>query len=107
MPRQQIRLFGEVYLWDECAVHGGYRFVGRQRWGGDFANDGGMMSDYGIFDVGVRYMPENWHLKGLTLAFTIDNLFDRRYADYGEWFGARYVYPAAGRCYMFSAKYEF
>jgi outer membrane receptor protein involved in Fe transport len=38
---------------------------------------------------------------------TADNLFDRRYCDYGEYFDPWYVYPAAGRSFMFTVRYEF
>lgn len=107
VPRQQARLFAEVYLHDTLAVNGGYRFVGEQRYGGDFAGRGGMMPAYGIFDAGVRFMPAWRRLDGLTFALTVDNLFDKRYCDYGEYFDPWYVYPAAGRCFMFTVRYEF
>ena len=41
------------------------------------------------------------------LSMTVDNLFDRRYCDYGEYFDPWYVYPAAGRSFMFTVRYEF
>ena len=107
VPRQQLRVFGEYFLLDELAVHGGYRFVGEQRYGGDFANQGGTIPSYGIFDLGVRVMPTLGWLDGFTFAFTIDNLFDKRYCDYGEYFGSHYIYPACGRTFLFTIRYEF
>ena len=107
VPRQQLRLHGEVFLHDTFAINGGYRFVGEQRYGGDYAGKGGMLPHYGIFDVGMRFMPTWSYLDGFTFAFTVDNLFDRRYCDWGEYFDPWYVYPAAGRSVMFSVRYEF
>lgn len=107
VPGQQLRLFGEYFLVDWLAVNGGYRFVGEQRYGSDFAGRGGMMPDYGIFDVGVRLLPTWGWTKGLMVACTVDNLFDKRYFDYGEYFDPWYVYPAAGRSFLFTVRYEF
>lgn len=107
VPRQQLRLFGEYYVVDWMAVNGGFRLVGEQRYGGDFAGAGGMIPCYCLFDLGLRVMPTWWGTKGLTFALTVDNLFDRRYFDYGEYFDPWYVYPAAGRSIMFTARYEF
>ena len=107
VPRQQLRLFGEYFLLDWLAVNGGYRFVGSQRYGSDFAAKGGSIPAYGIFDVGVRLLPTWSWAKGLTVALTVDNLFDQRYFDYGEYFDPWYVYPAAGRTFMVTVRYEF
>ena len=105
VPRQQLRLFGEYYLVREFAVHAGYRFVGRQRYGSDYANRYGALAAFGLFDVGAKYSPEWSPLKGFTFSFSVDNLFDKRYADYAE--AGPYVYPAAGRTFLFRVKYEF
>lgn len=107
VPGQQLRLFGEYFLVDWLAVNGGYRFVGEQRYGSDFAGQGGMIPDYGIFDVGVRVLPTWGWAKGLTVACTVDNLFDKRYIDYGEYSDSWYVYPAAGRSFLVTVRYEF
>lgn len=107
VPGQQLRLFGEYFLVDWLAVNGGYRFVGEQRYGSDFAGQSGMIPDYGIFDVGVRVLPTWGWAKGLTVACTVDNLFDKRYIDYGEYFDPWYVYPAAGRSFLVTVRYEF
>lgn len=107
VPGQQLRLFGEYFLVDWLAVNGGYRFVGEQRYGSDFAGQGGMIPDYGVFDVGVRVLPTWGWARGLTVACTVDNLFDKRYVDYGEYFDPWYVYPAAGRSFLVTVRYEF
>jgi len=107
VPCQQLRVFGEWFLADWLAVNGGFRFVGEQRYGGDYAGAGGMMPNYCLFDVGARLMPTWGWLDGFTFALAIDNLFDRRYFDYGEYFDPWYVYPAAGRSLMFTVRYVF
>ena len=55
--------------------------------------------------VGVQYSPTCFGLDGLTLAFTVDNLFDKNYCDYST-YGTAY-WPGAGRSYMFTIRYEF
>lgn len=107
VPTQQFRFFGEYFLVDWLAVNGGFRFVGRQRYGGDFANVGGRIPAYGLFDCGFRLLPTWSWLEGVVLSFTVDNLFDRRYFDYGEYFNPWYVYPAAGRSFLFTLRVEF
>ena len=107
VPRQLCRVFGEYYLTDWLAVNGGVRFVGEQRYGGDFAAEGGWMPSYTIFDVGVKAKLTWGWLDGFTISLTIDNLFDKRYFDYGEYFGSHYIYPAAARSFMITVRYEF
>ena len=107
VPGQQLRVYGEAFLVDWIAVGGGFRFVGGQRYGSDFAGCGGMMPSYCLFDVGVRVMPTWRWLDGFTFAFTVDNLFDKKYFDYGEYFDPWYVYPGARRTFMFTVRYEF
>ena len=107
VPRQRLRLFAEIFLHDTFAINGGCRIVDKQRYGGDFSGRGGMMPRYAVFDAGFRCIPEWKWLKGFVFAFTVDNLFDRRYCDYGEYFDPWYIYPAAGRSAMFSVRYEF
>lgn len=107
VPRQQLRIFCEYRVTDEIALNGGFRLVGRQRYGGDFGNEGGALPEYGLFDAGISVTPHWRPLKGFTFAFTIDNLFDKRYCDYGEYFGSHYVYPASGRSFVFTVSYKF
>ncbi|MBR2839282.1 MAG: TonB-dependent receptor [Kiritimatiellae bacterium] len=107
VPGQQLRVHGEVFLVDWLAVGGGFRFVGEQRYGSDFAGNGGMMPNYCLFDVGARAMPTWGWLDGFTFALTVDNLFDKKYFDYGEYFDPWYVYPGARRTFMFTVRYEF
>lgn len=107
VPRQLCRAFGEYYPLDWLAVNGGVRFVGEQRYGGDFAAEGGWMPAFVLFDVGLKVKPVSGWLEGVTIAVTVDNLLDKRYFDYGEYFGSHYVYPAAGRSFLITVRYEF
>jgi outer membrane receptor protein involved in Fe transport len=107
VPRHRLRVAGAWYVTDAWRVQGGWRLVGAQRCDFDFANVGGALARYHLFDLGVRYTPEIAWLKGFVFGFTVDNLLDARYADYAGYYGYRYVYPAAGRCYLFSVEYEF
>ncbi len=108
-PRQSVRLRGEWYLVDELSVFGGCRFVDRQRFGSDFRNEAGSLASYTLFDLGVKFMPTWGVFKGCTVSAGIDNLLDRKYCDYagyGTWQG-RYYYPACGRTFMVTVRYEF
>lgn len=107
VPAQLARAYGEWFLADWLSVRGGVRFVGEQRHGGDFANAGGKLPCATLFDCGLRVMPGWEAAKGLSFSFDVDNLFDRRYASYGEYFGSWYVYPGNGRAFLFSVRCDF
>ena len=96
---------GRVWLWNDCFVFGGYRYRTDCRSTSDFANEYKKIPAFGLFNVGVQYSPTCFGLDGLTLAFTVDNLFDKNYCDYST-YGTAY-WPGAGRCYMFTVRYEF
>ena len=108
-PRQSVRLRGEWQVADELAAFGGCRFTDRQRYGSDFRNEQGWLAGYTVFDVGVKVEPTWGLLKGSLVSVGIDNLFDRKYCDYagfGAWTG-RYYYPACGRTFTITLRYEF
>ena len=110
VPAHMTRAYGEVFLIEWLAVNGGYRYVSRQALDSDFSAATDKMPGYGVFDVGLRAMPTCSPLKGFTFAFTIDNLFDKRYANYGVYNGvwaADSFYPACGRSFLFTVRYEF
>ena len=86
-------------------VFGGYRFRTDCRSTSDFANEYEKIPSFGLFHVGVQYSPTCFGLDGLTLAFTVDNLFDKNYCDYST-YGTAY-WPGAGRSYMFTVRCEF
>lgn len=110
VPAHATRAYGEVFLVDWLAVGGGYRYVSRQALDSDFAAAAEKLPGYGVFDVGLRAMPACRPLSGFTFALTVDNLFDKRYANYGVCNGGGYAssyYPAAGRSFLFTVRYEF
>lgn len=106
VPEQLLRVFGEVDLLGWLTLGGGYRFVGRQRCGSDWANEGGHLPSFGIFDAGIKARPQGL-LDGFVISFVVDNVFDKRYCDYAEYIGSRYVYPASGRSMMLTVGREF
>lgn len=108
-PESTLLANGRVWLWDECFLFGGYRFVSTRRAYSDFYNEGDRLGAYGIFHVGAQYAPEVDWLKGLRLGVVVDNLFDRRYADCATRSASGYevYYPAAGRSFMVTVSFEF
>ena len=110
VPRQQLNLDGRVWIWDELSVSGGYRMIGTRYAISDTPNANGRIPVASIFRVGCRYEPTWWKLEGLSLAFTCENLFDQNYCDYAVasvTSGENAWYPAAGRSFMFTVRYEF
>ena len=108
VPRQQLNLDGRVWIWDEFSVSGGYRMIGTRYALSDTPNANGRLPVASVFRVGCRYEP-TW-AEGLSFAFTCENLFDRNYCDYAVasvTSGENAWYPAAGRSFMFTARYEF
>ena len=110
VPRQQLNLDGRVWIWDEFSVSGGYRMIGSRYAISDTPNANGRLPVASVFRVGCRYEPTWWKLEGLSLAFTCENLFGRNYCDYAVasvTSGENVYYPAAGRSFMFTVRYEF
>ena len=110
VPRQQLNLEGRVWIWDEFSVNAGSRLIGARYAISDTPNANGRLSSDIVFRLGCRYQPTWKWLDGLTLAFTCDNLFDRTYCDYAVasvTSGENAYYPAAGRSFLFTARYEF
>lgn len=110
VPRQLVRLRGEIFLTRDFAVNGSFRFTDEQRLGSDFENRHGRIPRVCIFGAGVRYSPTfaEW-VRGFSVRIDVENLFDRKYCDYagyGDWSGA-YFYPAAGRSIALTLRYEF
>ena len=101
--RQCLQRLGNLF--QHCFVFGGYRYRTDCRSTSDFANEYEKIPSFGLFHVGVQYSPTCFGLDGLTLAFTVDNLFDKNYCDYSTYGTA--FWPGAGRSYMFTIRYEF
>ena len=98
-----------VWLWDECFLFGGYRFLSTRRAYSDFRNEGARLASVGVFHLGAEYAPDWAPIKGLRFGVTVDNLFDRHYADAAtrSVSGSEVYYPAAGRSVLFTVSYEF
>ena len=110
VPRQQLNAEGRVWIWDEFSVSCGYRLLGVRYAISDTPNANGRLPTESIFRVGCRYCPTWWRLRGLTVGFVCDNLFDRNYCDYAVasvTSGENAYYPAAGRSITFTVRYEF
>ena len=108
VPRQQLNLDGRIWIWDEFSVSGGYRMIGTRYAISDTPNANGRLPVASVFRVGCRYEP-TW-AEGLSFAFTCENLFDQNYCDYAVasvTSGENAWYPAAGRSFMFTVRYEF
>ena len=108
-PESTLTASVRVWLWDECFVFGGYRFLSTRRAYSDFRNEGDRLAATGVFHLGAQYAPTWEWLDGFTFGFTVDNLFDRHYADSAtrSQSGYEVYYPAAGRSYMFTVSYAF
>jgi len=106
VPEITLAANGRVWVHDDAYVFGGYRFQGDMVTASDFNNDYDTLGWYGVFHLGATYEPTfaEW-VRGFKLTLTIDNLFDERSCDYAT-YGANY-YPAAGRSYTITLRYEF
>lgn len=107
VPAQILTLDAELDVAYGVTLLGAMRAVSPQHVGDDNANLSERIEGYATFDTGVRYTPDV--LKGFSLLFACDNVFDKTYATSGFWgwgFGDSY-YPANGRTWRFSASYTF
>jgi iron complex outermembrane receptor protein len=104
-----VRLRAEIGVWlhEDLEVKGGCRFVGRQRLMGDFTHAHTPLPSVTLFDVSCVWEPSS--LAGWRLTFTVDNLFDRDFADFAGWSegAGAYYYPACGRSFLATLSYSF
>lgn len=110
VPRQQLNLEGRIWLWDEFSIVGSYRLIGARYAISDTPNANGRIGTISVFRIGCQYRPQWSWLNGWMLGFTCDNLFDKNYCDYAVGSVEKKVnsyYPAAGRSFMFTVRYEF
>lgn len=80
-------------------------YVGSRNVSGDYANALDKMPAYTTLDLRA-----NWDLKPVQLTATALNVFDKRYAPYGIYSPFRsdyFYYPADGRTFFLSARYDF
>ena len=107
VPSLRVSAEAGVWLVDDLEVKGGVRYVSDQVLAGDFENEQDRLSGYTLFGLDVVYTP-SW-AEGWRLAFSVDNLFDRRYCDFAGWsdYSGGYCYPACGRSFLVTIGYEF
>lgn len=105
VPETTVSLSGRFWIIDSFYILGGYRYQSSARSASDFRNVRDTIPSCGTFNIGFVYTPEWKPLEGATVAFTIDNLFDRNCCDYST-YGANY-WPGSGRSCMLTVRYEF
>jgi len=107
VPESRVRFQLGIWLHPDVEVKGGYRYVTSQALMGDFGNAHERLPGYSLFDIELRYDPA-W-AEGWSAAFGMDNLLDRNYCDFAGWsdYAGAYYYPACGRSFMFTLRYEF
>ena len=105
VPAHQAALNAKWYLMDELFVRAGCRYTSEQYTISDLKNEYRKLKGYVLFSLGLEYEFSFEPLKGLVLAFDIDNLFDRDYCDYAT-YGANF-YPAAGRSFNITLSWTF
>lgn len=104
VPDLQARLGAYAYVWEQLQVHGNFQYVTHQVTAGDFDNALTKMPWYVTFSLGVGY---EWQLSDntkLIMSVDIENLFDRKYADYAT-YGANW-YLASGRAVALRIRLE-
>lgn len=80
-------------------------YVGARRYSGDYDNVRGMLAGYTTLDLQAA-----WNLQPWTVTARLLNAFDKRYAPYAgysPWIADHYYYPADGRSFVLSARYDF
>ena len=105
MPAHRAALNARWHLMDEFSVRAGCRYTGEQYTISDLKNEYRKLKGYVLFSLGLEYEFDFEPLKGLVLAFDVDNLFDRDYCDYAT-YGANF-YPAAGRSFNITIRWTF
>lgn len=81
------------------------RHVGERRYGSDFTNTQGMLSGYTTLDLQAVWSFAPW-----TVSAKVLNATDRKYspfAGYSAFYNDTYYYPADGRSFLATARYNF
>jgi len=115
VPAQVLSLDAEIPVVEGISLLGALRGVGSQYLGSDVGNEGPKITEYAVFDAGVRYAPPFKALADAYVLFQCDNLFDHRYANVGYYdaYGVLYgydptsYYPANGRTWRVTVGYSF
>lgn len=80
-------------------------YVGERRYSGDYDNVRGMLSGITTLDLQAAWAFAPW-----TVTARLLNALDKRYAPYAgysPWIADHYYYPADGRSFFLSARYDF
>jgi iron complex outermembrane recepter protein len=80
-------------------------YIGERRYSGDYANQLKMLSGYTTVDLVA-----NWMVGPMTLSARVLNATDKHYAPFALYSPSRtdfYYYPADGRSFFVSARYDF
>lgn len=80
-------------------------YVGERRFSGDYTNTLNQMPSYTTVDLRA-----NWDLKPVQLSLVAQNLTDKKYAPYGIYSTNQndyYFFPADGRSFYLSLRYDF
>ena len=95
-------------VWDS-GLSGTYtasaRYVGKRRYGSDFSNSQGWLDGYATLDLQGA-----WDIKPWKLSAKVLNVMDKKYspfAGYSASLNDTYYYPADGRSFFVSGRYDF
>lgn len=80
------------------------KYVGERRYGSDFSNAQSMLSGYTTLDLQAI-----WDAKPITVTAKVFNVADVKYSPFAGYsaFSGTYYYPADGRSFYISARYDF
>ena len=105
VPKNQASI-GLTWNVSEISRYSGVlRYVGERRFGSDFDNSKGMLSSYTTLDLQA-----NWALKPWQITAKVLNALDKKYAPfagYSSLHNDTYYYPANGRGFFLSGRYDF
>jgi len=98
-PRQKTTVELNVLLPGGMECIPSLVWVGKSRYGGDYANAAGCLDGYCVASVHVRHRPAK--MKGCEVFVSAENVLDEEYSSVGyvDWQGVEYVYPAPGRIF--------
>jgi len=111
VPEQTVRLDGSYQYSSEMRLSLELIAVGKQTFGGDFANQLSKLRAYSVLNGHLSYQIKAWDL-----SFRINNLLDEEYSEtgsqYTDWTSGSPVFfesffPSPERNFWLSAKYEF
>ena len=104
VPRHKGSLGADVEIWNGLSLNTRANFVGSRYFISDWANAVPKQGGYYTLDTKLSYV---W--KGLKAFVGVNNLFNRKYAEFGvvDSAGAQYFYPSPGRNFIGGVSYIF